>query len=59
MELGTGPEKLVPVTSRSTIILSDEKFGNDPDNLKLYLTSIAVNFLFWKILEGSHPSRKL
>jgi hypothetical protein len=58
MELGIGPENLVLLTSNSVKILSDEKFGNDPDTLKLYLISIAVKFLLWKILNGRHPSRE-
>ncbi|WVZ70114.1 hypothetical protein U9M48_018808 [Paspalum notatum var. saurae] len=58
MELGIGPEKLVPLTSKSVSMLSDEKlFGNDPDNLRLRVTSMVVKFLFWKILDGIH-SRK-
>jgi len=57
IELGIIPVKLVLLTSNFVKLLCDEKFGNEPETSKLYLISISVKFLFWKILTGNRPLR--
>lgn len=59
MELGIGPEKLVLLTSKFVKLLCGEKFGNEPETLKLYPISTIVRFLRWKVLVGNRPSRAL